>query len=43
MPDVAFYEPTDQGAEARIREKLRDLRERDEAAGGKRAPPKTAE
>ncbi|HEY3461166.1 MAG TPA: replication-associated recombination protein A, partial [Casimicrobiaceae bacterium] len=33
MPDVAFYTPTDQGAEARIREKLRDLRERDLAAG----------
>ena len=41
MPDVAFYTPTGQGAEARIREKLRDLRERDEAAGGKRAPPET--
>jgi putative ATPase len=43
MPDVTFYAPTEQGAEARIREKLRDLRERDEAAGGKRAPPETAE
>jgi putative ATPase len=41
MPDVAFYTPTGQGAEARIRDKLRHLRERDEAAGGKRAPHET--
>jgi putative ATPase len=41
MPDVAFYTPTGQGAEARIRDKLRHLRERDEAAGGKRAPQET--
>ena len=39
MPDVAFYTPTEQGAEARIREKLRALRERDAAAGGRRPPP----
>ena len=39
MPDVAFYVPTDRGAEARIAEKLRSLRERDEKAGGKRVPP----
>jgi putative ATPase len=36
MPDVTFYEPTDRGLEARIAEKLRALRLRDEAAGGKR-------
>ena len=41
MPDVAFYAPTEQGAEARIREKLRALRERDAAAGGRRPPPAT--
>ena len=39
MPDVTFYEPTDRGSEARIREKLRTLRARDDVAGGKRAPP----
>ena len=39
MPDVTFYAPTDRGAEARIREKLRELRARDDVAGGKRAPP----
>jgi putative ATPase len=39
MPDVSFYAPTAEGAEARIRERLRALRERDDAAGGKRAPP----
>jgi putative ATPase len=38
MPDVEFYAPTDRGLEARIGEKLRALRARDEAAGGKRAP-----
>jgi len=43
MPDVVFYAPTAQGAEARIREKLRELRDRDEAAGGKRAPPAAEE
>jgi hypothetical protein len=39
MPDVTFYQPSGQGAEARIRDKLRELRARDDAAGGKRAPP----
>jgi putative ATPase len=39
MPDVAFYTPTGRGLEARIAERLRALRERDEAAGGKRAAP----
>jgi putative ATPase len=39
MPDVTFYEPTGRGLEARIAEKLRELRERDEAAGGRHAPP----
>jgi putative ATPase len=43
MPDVTFYTPTEQGAEARIREKLRELRDRDAAAGGKRAPPASEE
>jgi len=43
MPSISFYEPTDRGAEARIGEKLRALRERDEAAGGKRPPPATEE
>ncbi len=35
MPDVRFYEPTDRGVEARIGEKLRTLRTRDEGAGGR--------
>jgi putative ATPase len=39
MPDVTFYEPTERGVEARIREKLRALRMRDEVAGGRRPPP----
>jgi putative ATPase len=39
MPDVTFYEPTAHGLEARIRERLADLREHDAEAGGKRAPP----
>jgi hypothetical protein len=39
MPDVTFYEPTERGVEARIREKLRALRTRDEVAGGRRPPP----
>jgi putative ATPase len=38
MPDVAFYEPTDRGAEARIAEKMRELRARDAVARGKRSP-----
>ena len=43
MPDVTFYEPTDRGAEARIADRLRALRERDEKAGGKRAPAASQE
>jgi putative ATPase len=39
MPDVTFYVPGEQGAEARIRDKLRELRAHDDAAGGRRAPP----
>jgi putative ATPase len=38
MPDVRFYEPTERGLEARIRDKLAALRTRDDAAGGKHAP-----
>ncbi|HSC23002.1 MAG TPA: replication-associated recombination protein A [Casimicrobiaceae bacterium] len=38
MPEVSFYEPTDRGAEARIAEKLRELRARDAAAGAQRSP-----
>jgi putative ATPase len=38
MPDVTFYQPTGQGLEARIRDKLAGLRQRDEAAGGRHAP-----
>jgi hypothetical protein len=36
MPDVSFYTPTDRGMEARIREKLVELRARDSAAGGRK-------
>jgi putative ATPase len=32
MPEVRWYEPTDRGLEASIREKLARLRERDRAA-----------
>jgi putative ATPase len=32
MPDVKWYEPTDRGLEDRIREKMRELRRRDDAA-----------
>jgi putative ATPase len=39
MPDVTFYHPTERGLEARIAEKLRALRMRDDAAGGRHAPP----
>ena len=42
MPDVTFYAPTDRGLEARIADKLRALRARDEDAGGKR-PPRSGE
>jgi putative ATPase len=41
MPDTTFYEPTERGAEARIADKLRALRERDAVAGGRSAPPET--
>ena len=43
MPDVTFYEPTAHGLEARIRERLAELRERDADGGGKRAPPAKGE
>ena len=43
MPDVTFYAPTERGLEARIAEKLRALRARDENAGGKRPPPSDEE
>ena len=39
MPDVTFYAPTERGVEARIAERLRALRARDDAAGGKHGPP----
>ena len=39
MPDVSFYRPSNQGLEGRLAERLEALRERDDAAGGKRAPP----
>ncbi len=35
MPEVRWYEPTERGLEAKIREKLESLRERDRAAGKK--------
>src|SRR6185369_12769731 len=34
MPDVAWYEPTDRGLEAKIRDKLEILRAQDKKAGG---------
>jgi putative ATPase len=43
MPDVTFYQPTDRGAEARIAEKLRELRARDAVAGGKRPAARAEE
>jgi len=36
MPEVEWYRPTDRGLEARIREKLDELRALDAQAGGKR-------
>ncbi len=36
MPDTRFYTPTDRGLEARIRDKLAELRERDAAADGRK-------
>jgi putative ATPase len=35
MPDISFYEPTERGLEAKIREKLEALRARDRDAGVK--------
>jgi putative ATPase len=35
MPDTRFYEPTERGLEARIRERLAELRARDAASGSK--------
>ena len=32
MPDTSFYEPTDRGLEAKIRDKLKELRDRDAKA-----------
>jgi putative ATPase len=32
MPDVRWYEPTDRGLEAKIRERLDSYRERDRTA-----------
>jgi len=32
MPDVKWYEPTDRGLEDKIREKMKELRRRDDAA-----------
>ena len=43
MPDVTFYQPTERGLEARIGDRLRALRVRDEATGGKHAPPEEDE
>jgi putative ATPase len=37
MPDTAFYEPTERGLEARIREKLETLRARDRKTRGEKA------
>jgi len=37
MPATKFYEPTERGLEARIREKLRTLHERDREAGAPRS------
>jgi hypothetical protein len=36
MPEVEWYRPTDRGLEARIREKLEQLRALDAAAAEKR-------
>lgn len=38
MPDVEFYRPTERGLEARIGERLRTLRARDDDKGGRRGP-----
>ncbi len=34
MPDVTWYEPTDRGLEAKIRDRLESLRQRDRKTGG---------
>ena len=34
MPDTRFYDPTDQGVEKRIKDRLEELRARDERARG---------
>jgi replication-associated recombination protein RarA len=39
MPDTRFYEPTDHGVEKRIKDRLEELRARDEKARGE--GPKT--
>jgi putative ATPase len=39
MPDVSFYKPSDRGFESRIADRLRELRARDDAQGGRSAPP----
>ena len=36
MPDVSFYTPTERGLEARIRDRLDELRARDAATGGRK-------
>jgi putative ATPase len=38
MPDVAWYEPTDRGLEAKIRDRLEWLRTRDRKARGDTPP-----
>ena len=38
MPDARFYEPTERGLEARIRERLQTLHARDAQAGGQQEP-----
>ena len=38
MPEVSWYEPTDRGLEAKIREKLEGLRTRDKKARGEDEP-----
>jgi putative ATPase len=38
MPDSRLYEPTPRGLEARIRERLEELRKLDDAAGANKDP-----
>jgi putative ATPase len=40
MPEVRFYEPTDHGLEAKIRERFERLRARDRAAAGGDGDPR---